>query len=269
MKRIAVLFLIFLINPALGAEDAAPQGRPGVVRGPDNKCFQTTDIYGDFRDEGREVPCDDRYKEAEEIAWWEFGWKTNLKMYNGPRERANWEAWQASAASGATTLQARMDAYDAEIRKQAEQHADVSKPFLSGRCQPTSKGEETNAKNLELGCQFDSSNFQRNYWLALQGDHGAQEEIASCFGEGAGPPADLVAQRPCHRVVLPNETQMCAWLLVAASSGHPKSADSAEEYGYVWQCDKKPLYVRQAILGTASDLFQRIYHRYISHAILL
>ena len=54
---------------------------------------------------------------------------------------------------------------------------------------------------------------------------------------------------------------MCAWLLVAASSGHPKSAHAAEKYGYVEECDNKPSYVRQTILGTASDLFQRIYHR--------
>jgi hypothetical protein len=54
---------------------------------------------------------------------------------------------------------------------------------------------------------------------------------------------------------------MCAWYRVAASSGHPKSAKSAENYGYVFECDKKPMYERQAILGTASELFLHIYHQ--------
>jgi hypothetical protein len=71
----------------------------------------------------------------------------------------------------------------------------------------------------------------------------------------------LSARWPCHRVVHADETMMCAWYLVAASSGHPKSAHAAEQYGYVYECDRKPLYERQAILGTASDLFLRIYHR--------
>jgi hypothetical protein len=49
-----------------------PQGRPGVIREPGGRCFQLTDNYGDFRDSGREIPCDDRYKEGEEIANLEF-----------------------------------------------------------------------------------------------------------------------------------------------------------------------------------------------------
>jgi len=49
--------------------------------------------------------------------------------------------------------------------------------------------------------------------------------------------------------------------LVAASSGHPKSAKAAEYFGDVYECDKKPWAERQAILGTASQLFERIYHR--------
>ena len=80
-----------------------------------------------------EIQCDDRYKEGELIASWEFTFKNNLKMENSPGHRAGWEAWRASAASGATTEKARLEALEAEERKQAEQHTDASKPFFTGR----------------------------------------------------------------------------------------------------------------------------------------
>jgi hypothetical protein len=236
-----------------------PQGRPGVIRMGD-LCFQPTDTYGDFRDAGRQIPCDDRYKESEEIAGWEFTLKTNLKVENSPGHRAAWEAWQASAASGATTWVGRLEAYTAETRKQAEQHADA-KPYLHGTCQPNDESEQSNKEVLERGCKGAERVFQRDYWLALQGDHQAQESIARCFQDDTPRATDLGFRWPCHRVVWADETVMCAWYLVAASSGHPKSADSAEKYGYVYECDKKTMYERQAILGTASELFLRIYHR--------
>jgi hypothetical protein len=113
---------------------------------------------------------------------------------------------------------------------------------------------------MERNCAYKKMEFQRNYWFALQGDHLAQKDIAFCFSEGS-PNASVVDSYrwPCHRVAHPNETMMCAWYLVAASSGHPKSEQAARDY---WdECDKKPLYMRQAILGTASELFLRIYHR--------
>ena len=242
-----------------------PQARPGVIRDPftfgSDKCFQTTDTYGNFRDQGSEIPCDDRYKEGEKIAHDEFVWKTKLKMENSPHNRANWEAWQASAASGATTYEARLKAFEAEQQKQIEPHVDLSKPFLHGTCQPNDEKEKNDKEALKRGCEFDEINFQRNYWLALQGDHQTQELVAWCF-ENDWPQATMLSARwHCHRVVYPDETMMCAWYLVAASSGHPKSAEAAESYGYVHECDKKPLYERQAILGTASNLFLRIYHR--------
>ena len=235
-----------------------PQGRPGVIRMGD-QCFQPTNTYGGWRDMGK-IPCDDRYEESEKIAYSEFTYKTNLKVENSPGHRADWEAWQASAASGATTWVGRLEAFIAETRKQAEQHADAE-PFLHGTCQPTDESEQSNKEVLERGCKGDETTFQRNYWLALQGDHQAQEGVALCFQDDYPRATDLGFRWPCHRVVSPDETVMCAWYLVAASSGHPKSADSAEKYGYVYECDKKTMYERQAILGTASELFLRIYHR--------
>jgi hypothetical protein len=253
------LALAFIWGATASAE--APQGRPGVIRGGD-ECFQTSDIHGDDDFWGKhKVPCDDRYKDSEEIAFSEFLIKDNLKMKNTPGTRANWEAWQASASSGATTAEARSKAFFVEEQKQAEQHADVSKPFLHGGCQPNNETEENDKKAREDGCKFDEIQFQRNYWLALQGDHQAQEAVARCF-ENDGPNATVLSFRwPCSRVVDADESMMCAWYLVAMSSGHPDSAKSAEQYGYVYECDKKPLYVRQVILGTASELFLRIYHR--------
>lgn len=256
-KLILLLATLLLIAPVASAEE--PQARPGVIRQGD-KCFQPTDTYGDFRDTGREIPCDDRYKEGEKIAEWEFLLKTNLKMENSPGHVADWEAWQASAASGATTWIGRFDAFIAELQKQGAQHPDAAKPFLHGRCQPNEQSEQTSKEALLRGCKHDEAMFQRDYWLALQGDHKAQEHVAWCSQDDTR--ATMLATKwPCHRVVEANETMMCAWYLVAASSGHPESSHSAEQYGYVYECDKKPMYVRQAILGTASELFLRIYHR--------
>jgi hypothetical protein len=232
-----------------------PQGRPGVIRSGD-ACFQPTDdnMWG------RQIPCDDRYKDSEEIGGAEFLFKTALKKENSPGHRADWEAWRASAASGATTFQARLEAFSAEMRKQAEQHADA-KPFLHGECQPNDESEQSNKESLLRSCKDNETTFQRDYWLALQGDHEAQESVARCFEDDTPRATALRFRWPCHRVVSPDETVMCAWYLVAASSGHPKSAHSAEQYGYVYECDKKTMYERQAILGTASELFLRIYHR--------
>jgi hypothetical protein len=166
--------------------------------------------------------------------------KTELEMENSPGNRANWEAWLASAASGATTSEARLEVFAAETRKQGEQHADASRPFLHGTCQPNDEGEKSNKEVLERGCKDDQSRFQRDYWLALQGDHQAQENVAFCFKDDTPSATGLGYRWPCHRVAAPDETVMCAWYLIAASSGHPKSARSAETYGYVDECDKKP-----------------------------
>jgi hypothetical protein len=206
----------------------------------------------------KERPCDAPYTDVEQIADWEQLLKDNLVHRASPGSQADWEAWQASAAADAQTYDARMEAFIAEEQKQGQQHAAVSQPFLSVFCKPNFKEEESDPKRLERGCNFDRADFQRNYWLALQGDHRAQEGIAYCFAESA---VSKAYPWPCHLVVVPNETQMCAWYLVAASSGNPNSPHAAEEYGWVWECDKKPFYERQAILGTATDLFQRIYHR--------
>ena len=46
-----------------------PQARPGVICGFDDKCHQVIETYGDFRDLGPEIPCDDRYKDGEKIAY--------------------------------------------------------------------------------------------------------------------------------------------------------------------------------------------------------
>jgi len=264
-RRFVVLGIWVLVG-IWGATASAeePQGRPAFIRMGDH-CLQTTNTYGDFRDMGREITCDDRYKEGEEIADWEFTYRTNLKMENSPGNRADWEAWQTSAASGATTSKGRLEAFIAETRKQTEQHADA-KPFLHGTCQPNSESEQSNKETLLRNCKDNETMFQRNYWLALQGDHEAQERVAWCFQDDRPRATALDSRWPCHRVVRPDETVMCAWYLVAASSGHPKSAHSAEQYGYVYECDKKTMYERQAILGTASELFLRIYHRPIPMA---
>jgi hypothetical protein len=111
---VALVVLTFLVSPAFGADDVPLQGRPGVVRLGD-KCFKPTDIYGDFRDMlGHDLPCDAHYTDAEQIAGFEFGLKTNLKRSNSPRDSADLEAWQASAAAGAITFDARLQAYFAE-----------------------------------------------------------------------------------------------------------------------------------------------------------
>jgi len=245
---------MLLLAHAASAQE--PQGRPGVIRS-GSLCLQTTDIPGN----SHEVPCVDRYKEGEEIAFWEDSFKTRFEMNNSPRDRLDWEAWQASAASGATTLDARLDAFDAEQQKQAEQHADVSKPFLHGMCESNDEKEQNNKEVLQRGCKRSLIDFQLDFWFALQGDHGAQMGVAGCFENGAPLGNPLFFQWPCHRVVSPDETVMCAWYLVAASSGHPKSAEAAERYGYVYECDKKAFIERQVILGTASELFLRIYKR--------
>jgi hypothetical protein len=261
-------------GPAPSAPNAAPipaapiqeaQGRPGVIRsmgsGP---CYHVTNT-SEQRELSRTIPeisCDDRYKDAEEIAYWEFQLKDDLKTENSPGHRAYWEAWQASAASGATTLMGRLEANTAEIWKLAEQHADLSRPFLHGGCHPWTKEETANKEVLKDACKYHEKQFELKYWLALQGDHQAQEGIADCFNYYGPAPAI----QNCNRVVDRDENMMCAWYLVAASSGHPESSKSAEKYGYIEECDKKPIYERQAILGTASALFLRIYQRPMSVA---
>jgi hypothetical protein len=254
-----VTLALSLLTGACGAAQE-PQGRPGVIRNPfGGPCYHITDT-SEWRDLSRtipEIPCDDRYKEAESIAGWEFRLKDDLKRENSPGNKVYWEAWQASAASGATTFMGRLEANTAEIGKLAEQHADLSRPFLHGGCQPWTKEEVKNKEVLKDACKYEEKQFQLNYWLALQGDHQAQENVASCFNYYGPAPAI----QNCNRVVDPDKNMMCAWYLVAASSGHPESSKSAEKYGYVEECDKKPMYERQAILGTASELFLRIYHR--------
>jgi hypothetical protein len=252
-----------IVLVASGALAEEPHGRPGVFRDPYfagvEKCHQV--IYGDVRDLDHEVPCDDRYKEGEKIAGYEFLIKRHLKSENSPGNKADWEAWEASAASGASTFNDRLTAYFAELRKQALQHAE-GRAFLSGMCQPNNEKEQTDQAFLQGNCKDEEITFQREYWLALQGDHREQENVASCFEQGdSNPKAPLIQRWPCNRVVRADETTMCAWYLVAASSGHKDSSQSAGRYGYDYECDKKPAYVRQAILGTASELFLRIYHR--------
>lgn len=120
-RTAAFLLLMFLTSPAFGTEDVAPQGRPGVLRLGDF-CFQ-----GEIS--GPQLPCEDSTSDAEKIAGFEWAYKGTKD--GSPRERADWEAWQASASSGAKTAQARSDAFLAELRKQGEQHADGSKPFIN------------------------------------------------------------------------------------------------------------------------------------------
>jgi hypothetical protein len=67
-SKIALVTLTLLSTAACSAAPSAQelQGRPGVIRNFEDKCFRTTDIRGEFWD--NEIPCDDRYKDAEEIA---------------------------------------------------------------------------------------------------------------------------------------------------------------------------------------------------------
>jgi hypothetical protein len=246
-SRAAGFLLMFLISPAFGTEDVAPQqGRPGVLRFGD-LCFQGELFIGP------KVACEDRSADSEKIAGFESTFKMNLE--NGsPGAKADWEAWQTTA--GIASFDAREKAWEAELEKQAAQHADLSAPFITPLCLPTYLPEKN--KNLERECKHDRISFQRSYWLALQGDHKAQRFVASCFGL----PSDTVnGIWACHGVVRPDEVMQCAWLLVAMSSAHPESAKAADEYGWLYECDRKPGYKRQATLGTASELFLRIYHR--------
>jgi hypothetical protein len=231
-NKIALVTLALLSSTGASFAQTTVEGRPGIIR-EGTICFQPTDTYGDFRDQGREIPCDDRYKEAESIAGWKFRLKTQLKMDNSLINKASWETWQASAASGARTLHDRLEADDAEQRKQAERHADESKPFLQ-MCQPLREEgriKEEGDTPHEWFCQFDKTRFQIDYWLALQGDHQAQENVAYCFREGVATSTIFSIRWPCYGVVRTDETAMSAWLLVAASSGHPESSKSAEKYG--------------------------------------
>jgi len=237
---------IFLISSAF-AEDMSLETRPGVARLGD-VCFETS------KGLGSNVPCDARYDDAEKIAGWDFTFRDR----KGPRAKSDFEAWQAT--SGIAKFQERIDAWERELNKQAVEHADASKSFLSGSCRQWE--EEKTPEAWQRACQFEQSNFQRNYWFALQGDHDAQMNVADCFSNGE-PTAELLDARwPCHRVVRADETQLCAWLLIAMSTGDPKSGKAAEDYGYLYECDKKSSWSeRQSIFGTASDLFELIYHR--------
>jgi hypothetical protein len=244
-RSAAFLLLMFLISPASGTEDIAQQqGRPGVFR------FGDLCVQGDMF---AKVACEDRTANAEKIAGSESALKKNLED-GSPGAKADWEAWQATA--GIPSFDAREKAWEAEFEKQAAQHADVSAPFITTLCLPTYLPEKN--KNLERECKHDRISFQRSYWLALQGDHKAQRFVAGCFGM---PPGTVNGIWACHGVVRPDEVMQCAWLFVAMSSGHTESAKAADEYGWLYECDKKPGYVRQATLGTAPELFERIYHR--------
>lgn len=240
------LALTLLGGNAATAEPVAPaQGRPGIIRlGP--TCYL---------DIGPEVPCDDRYADSEQIAGIESGLKDALKdTNNSPGAKADWDAWQATASI--TSFYARLTAYMHELDKQGTEHADAAKPFLYGSCE--------GAKEGSYSCEDKVIEFERYYWLAMQGDYNAQINVAGCFDENNYRAKDALIRWPCARVVLPNEAMMCAWFLVAMSSGHvkrPGEGDAAEDFGYVYECDKKPFAVRQVMLGTASDLFQRIYNR--------
>jgi hypothetical protein len=265
-SKIALVALALLSTTACSDSPSAQelQGRPGVIRNY-GVCYHITDT-SEWRELSRtipEIPCDDRYKDAEEIASWGFKLKDDLKMEESPGNKVWWDAWQASAASGATTLMGRLEANTIEIQKLAEQHADAgSRPFLHGGCQPWTNEELKSKEFLKKSCKNEEISFQLYYWLALQGDHQAQENVADCFNYYGPAPAI----QNCNRVVDPDKNMMCAWYLVAASSGHPESSKSAEKYGYIEECDKKPIYERQAILGTASALFLRIYQRPMSVA---
>lgn len=259
---LGILFAIIAILTSPVAA-AAEDGRPGVVRWPAlrfddsmTKCYRPGNVYGSFADlQDHEVPCDERYKDAENIAGFEWGLNTKLKMEDSPGNRADLEAWKATA--GIMLFKTRFDAYYAEGNKQTGQHAYLSRDVaMSSVCL-----WKSDDKDPDSGCRFARTDFQRDYWFALEGDNGAQMNVASCFQNGEPRATAPEAKWPCHRVVMPNETMMCAWYLVAASSGHPKSAKAAEYFGYVYECDKRPWAERQAILGTASQLFERIYHR--------
>jgi hypothetical protein len=256
MKNIIIATISLALSASAFAADnatAATEGRPAIIR-MGSVCYQPT---GD--DLGPQVPCDDRYSDAERIAGVDWFKKNKLKNTNSPGARADWEAWQAT--TGIASYNARLEAYAQERAKQGAQHADAAKPFLSGICE---QGHIAFSQDPDLSsCEFEVSEFERNYWLAMQGDYEAQLSVGGCFKETAYR-ADPIFRWPCRRVVRADEAMMCAWYLVAMSSGHVKGGgegDAAEKFGYVYECDKKPWAVRQSMLGTATALFNQIYHR--------
>ena len=84
--------------------------------------------------------------------------ESQRKAENSPRNKANWEAWRASAASGATTYEAREQAFFAEWDKQAKLAADEARPFLQRLCQPNDKREIDNKELLRTQLQERRNN---------------------------------------------------------------------------------------------------------------
>lgn len=236
MKKIILAAVSIL---ALTATAFAGEGRPGIVRS-DDKCYKTTD----FLDLGPEVPCDDRYADAEKIAWDDL----SMQIFkNGTAsDKVWWQAWQAATGN---THDERMTSFKQEKRKLAAPYAALSDQYLAPCIDASSKGGYT--------CEDFVADFRLEYWSAMQGDDFPQQELADCFKHDSNyrnePPL-------CGGMVMKNRIMECAWRLIRISSGNPKitpnDADSYDDY-----CGDQSWAEKQATLAQATRLFPLIYHR--------
>lgn len=74
-------------------------------------------------------------------------------------------------------------------------------------------GCSTNDPVRRAFCERSRTNFPGEWNRALQGDYGAQRNVAFCLQDG------------CDGALLPNPLLSCAWRMVITTSGH-------SEYGY-------------------------------------
>ena len=146
-------------------------------------------------------------------------WEDSLRLRapKSPSDQADWDAWQATRK--AKSLDEAMRLFSEEQQNQARRHANLSFIFLSGTCDPATIYFTTYGNiGKNIICEKEILKFQRDYWLALQGDYQAQIHIADCFDA-----------KGCAGVVRTIPVENCAWLLVALSSGSPDTSGT-----YVW-----------------------------------
>ena len=216
MKRLVLLLsTLLLIAPAASA--AEPQGRPGVIRLLD-KCYQTTDLSAGYF--GRQIACDDHYKDAEWIAGYEFVFKNRLK--SGGLTGKQSDLGSMAGFGGFWGDDASRPV--CSVRDGVEQADRAAHRFVQAVCSCRPVRPRQNRQILYLrGCGTVVPAG------LLAGFARRPSGTGECRVLLRGPRGRY--QRPCHGVVEHNETMTCAWYLVAASSGHPKSDQSAEYYG--------------------------------------
>jgi hypothetical protein len=177
-----------------------------------------------------------------------------LNASKSPKGKADWAAWKIAHANEAHSLSEAMALYVREQERQGSDHSSLSTHYLSGQCNP----DRTDlwmygSEDKDEVCDRARHQFQRNYWLALQGDYVAQTDVAACFD------AEL-ALNPCVGTVLSSSTEFCAWLLVALSS-RSTEIDPLEVVNYRDICETRSYSEKRAFRARAFQLFSHIYHK--------